>query len=70
MTESHITNYTDVTEVLEQLIILKIYFNSCGERYQNLATCLRENVILLKHDTFPGISINDTTKSSFSYDIR
>ena len=69
LTESQISNDTDVTEVLEQLSSFKIYFNSCGERHQNIAICLRQNIILLKHDTFPGISIIDITKSSFSYDI-
>ena len=69
LTESQITNDTDVTQVLEQLSSFKIYFNSGGERHQNLAICLRENNILLMHDTFPGISIIDITKSSFSYDI-
>ena len=49
LTESQITNDTDVTEVLEQLSSFKIYFNSCAERHQELAICLREN-ILLKHD--------------------
>ena len=69
LTESQITNDTDVTEVLEQLSSFKIYFNSCGKRHQNLAICLRDNIILLKHDTFPGISSIEITKSSFSYDI-
>ena len=69
LTESQITNDTDVTEVLEQLSSFKIYFNSCGKRHQNLAICLHDNIILLKHDTFPGISSIDITKSSFSYDI-
>ena len=49
LTESQITNDTDITEVLQQLSSFKIYFNSCAERYQELAICLREN-ILLKHD--------------------
>ena len=69
LTESQITNDTDVTEVLEQLSSFKIYFNSCGERHQNLAICLREYTVLLKHGTFPGISTIDITKSSFSYDM-
>ena len=69
LTESQITNDTDVTEVLQQLSSFKFYFNSGVERHQNLAICLRENIILLKHDTFLGISIIDITKSSFSYDI-
>ena len=68
MRESQITNDTDVAEVLEQLSSFKIYFSSCGVTYQNLAICLREYIILLKHDTFPDMSIIDITKSSFSYD--
>ena len=69
-TESQITNDTDVIEaVIEQLSSFKIYFNSCGETYQNLAICLCENIILLQHDNFPGISIIDITKSIFSYEI-
>ena len=68
MRESQITNDTDVAEVLEQLSGFKIYFISCGVTHQNLAICLREYIILLKHDTFPDMSIIDITKSSFSYD--
>ena len=47
LTESQITNDTDVIKVLEQLSSFKIYFNSCGKRHQNLAIYLRENIILL-----------------------
>ena len=69
LTGSQNTNDTDVTEVLEQLSSFKIYLNSCGERHQNLVICLLDNIAVLKHDTFPGISINDITKSSFSYNM-
>ena len=48
---------------------MKIYLNSCGERHQNLAIFLRENIILLRYDTFPSISVFDITKNSFPYDI-
>ena len=65
-TESQIRNDTDVIDVLKQLSSFKIYFNSCGERRQNLAICLRENIIFLMHDTFPGILVIDITKRSFS----
>ena len=59
-----------LASMLELILMLqKIYFNSCGERHQNLAFCLRGNIIFLKHDTFPGISVIDITKNSFSYDI-
>ena len=67
-TESQIRNDTDVIDVLKQLSSFKIYFNSCGERHQNLAICLRENIICLKHDTFPGILVIDITKRSFNND--
>ena len=67
-TESQIRNDTDVIDVLKQLSSFKIYFNSCGERHQNLAICLRENIICLKHDTFLGILVIDITKRSFHND--
>ena len=37
LTESHITNDTDVAEIKEQLSTFEIYFNSCGVRHENLA---------------------------------
>ena len=42
-------NDNNATEVLEQLSCFKIYFNSSGQRHQNLAICLRENTTLLNH---------------------
>ena len=67
MTESQITNDTDVAEIKEQLSTFEIYFNSCGVRHKNLAFCLGQNIVLSKHETFPGISVIDITKSSFSH---
>ena len=69
LTESQITNDTDGTEIFEQLSTLKVCFNSCGARHQNLAFCLGQNIVLLKHEAFPGISIIDIRKDSFSHDI-
>ena len=65
MTESQITSDTDVPEVKEQLSTFEIYFNSCGVRHKNLAFCLGQNIVLSKQ-TFPGISVIDITKTSFS----
>ena len=66
MTESQITNDTNVAEIKEQLNTFEIYFNSCGVRHQNLAFCLGQNIVLSKHETFPGISVIDVIKTSFS----
>ena len=41
--------------------------NSFGVRHKNLAFCLGQNIVLSKHETFPGISVIDITKTSFSY---
>ena len=65
MTESQITSDTDAPEVKEQLSTFEIYFNSCGVRHKNLAFCLGQNIVLSKQ-TFPGISVIDITKTSFS----
>ena len=67
MTESQITNDTDVAEIKEQLSTFEIYFNSCGVRHKNLAFCLGQNIVLSKHETFSGISVIDITKTSFSH---
>ena len=45
----------------------RYYFNSCGVRHKNLAFCLGQNIILLKHKDFLGISVIDITKNSFSH---
>ena len=66
MTESQITNDTDVPEVKEQLSTFGIYLNSCGVRHKNLAFYLGQNIVLSKHETFPGISVIDITRTSFS----
>ena len=47
LTESQITNDTDVAEIKEQLSTFEIYFNSCGVRHENLAFCLGQNIVLL-----------------------
>ena len=69
LTESQITNDTDGAEIFDQLSTFKVYFNSCGARHQNLAFCLGQNIVLLKHEAFPGISIIDVKKNSFPHDI-
>ena len=53
--------------LLNQLSTFEIYFNSFGVRHENLAFCLGQNIVLSKHETFPGISIIDITKNSFSH---
>ena len=67
--KSQITNYTDGAEIFEQLSTLKVYFNSCCGRHQNLTFRLGQNIVLLKHEAFPGISTTDIRKDSFSHDI-
>ena len=68
LTESQITNDTDVTDILEQLSTFKIYFYSCAVRHQNLAFCPAQNIAFSKDYTFPGISVIDIIKGSFSHD--
>ena len=70
MTESQITNDTDVAEIKEQLSTFEIYFNSCGVRHKNFAFCLGQNIVLSKHETFSGISVIDITKTSFSRNTK
>ena len=67
LTESQITNDTDVTEIKEQLSTFDIYFNSCGVRHKNLAFYLGQNIVLSKHEPFAGISVIDIAKTSFSH---
>ena len=64
MTESQIKNDSDLAETKEQLSTFEIYFNSCGVRHKNLAFCLGQNIVLSKHETFPGISVIDITKNN------
>ena len=59
LTESQITNDSDGRDTFEQLNTFKVYFNSCGARPQNLAFCLVQNIVFLKHEAFPYISITD-----------
>ena len=54
-------------EIKEYLSTFEICFNSCGPRHKNLAFCLGQNIALSKHETFPGISVIDITKASFSH---
>ena len=63
------TNDTDGVKISEQLSTFKVYFNSYGARHQNLAFCLGQNIVLLKHEAFPSISIIDIWKGSFSHDM-
>ena len=69
LTKSKITKDTDGAESFEQLSTLKVYFNSCGARHQNLAFCLSQNIVLLKHEAFLSISIIDIRKDSFSHNM-
>ena len=63
-------NDNNATEVLEQLSCFKIYFNSSGQRHQNLAICLRENTTLLNHMIlFQAYQLLILQKTSPSYDI-
>ena len=64
MTESQTENDSDLAETKEQLSTFEIYFNSCGVRHKNLAFCLGQNIVLSKHETFPGISVIDITKNN------
>ena len=66
LTESQIANDTEVAEIKEQLSTFEIQFNSCGVRDQNLTFSLGQNIVLSQHETFPGMSVIDTTKNSFS----
>ena len=65
LTESKITNDTDVAEIKEQLSNFEIYFNSCSVRLKTLAFCLGQNIVLSKHETFSGISLLIFQKAVF-----
>ena len=67
LTESQITNDTDVAEIKEQLSTFEIYFNSCVVRRKNIAFCSGQNIVLSKHETFPGISFKIVIKTNFSH---
>ena len=67
MTESQITNDTDMAEIKQQLSAFEIYFNSCDVRHRNLVFCLGQNIVLSKHEIFSNISVIDITKTSFSH---
>ena len=69
LTESQITNDTDGAEISEHLSTFMVYFNSCSAKHQNLALCLGQNIVPLKHEVSPGISIIDIKKDSFSHDL-
>ena len=69
LTEIQITNDIDGADIFYQLITIKVYFNSCGARQQNLAPRLGQNIVLLKHEAFSGVLIIDIRKDSFSHDI-
>ena len=56
-----------MAEVKEQLSTFEIYFSSCGVRHKNIAFCLGQNIVFSKHETFPGISVVDIAKTSFSH---
>ena len=59
MTESQVTNATDVAEIKEQFSTFIIHFNSCGVRHQSRAFCVSQNIALSKHEIFPDISVID-----------
>ena len=65
LTESQITNDTDVAEVKGQLSTFEIYFNSCAVRHENLAFCVGQNIVLSKHEASPGISVINIKKKKF-----
>ena len=68
LTENQVTNDTDGADIFEQLSTLKVYFNFCGARHQNFGFCRGQIIVFLKHEAFPGISIIDIGKDSFSHD--
>ena len=41
-----------------------------GVRHKNLTVCLSQNIVLSKHETFPGTSVIDITKTSFSHNAK
>ena len=70
LTESQITNDTDVAEIKGQLSTFEIYFNSCAVRHENLAFCVGQNIVLSKHEASPGISVINIKKNSFSHNTQ
>ena len=66
LTESQITNDTDVAEIKEQLSTFEIYFNSYGVRHENLAFCLGQNIIDITKKQFFTQYNTDYAAVSFS----
>ena len=58
----------DTGDIREELRTSTIDFNSCGERFENLGFCLNKSINVVPHQTFPGISLLDIRRSSFSLD--
>ena len=67
LTDSKVSNDTNMAEIKEQLSSFEIHFNSCDAIHQNLAFCLGQNIVPSRHEIFPGISVFGITEISFSH---
>ena len=69
LTESQISANDDTSDVCEELRTFVNDFNSCGQKFENLAI---ENIDksknFVQHQKFPSISLLDIRKTSFSPD--
>ena len=61
--------YDDVSEIEQTLSDFNIHFNTSEQKFCNLAICLCNDINVVAHKRFPGISMIDVLKPSFSKQI-
>ena len=66
LTETQICIYDDVSEIEQTLSDFNIHFNTSEQKFRNLAICLCNDINVVAHERFPGISMIDILKPSFS----
>ena len=66
LTETHICINDDLCDIEQILCNFDIHFNTCEQMFLNLAICLGNDVKVVAHEKFPGISMIDVVKPSFS----
>ena len=66
LTETQICIYDDVSEIEQTLSDFNIHFNTSEQKFCNLAICLCNDINVVAHKRFPGLSMIDVLKPSFS----
>ena len=69
LTETQTSIDDDVSEIEQTRSHFNIHYNTCEHKLLSLAICLCNGIKVVAHERFPGISMIDVLKPSFSKNI-